>query len=141
VTQLERSLISHLVESQRHNYTRLLNRDVPAAPWQVRAAEEFVYANATRPLSSGEIASAAGVSVRTLQYSFERHRGMSPMEFLRHVRLRRVRDDLAAGEIAATVSEVAMRWGFSHLGRFAAEYKKRYGESPAATLRRRRSAR
>jgi AraC-like DNA-binding protein len=136
LAQLERSLVSHLIDSQRHNYSRLLNRGLLAAPWQVRAAEEFVYANATRPLSSGDIASVAGVSVRTLQYSFERHRGISPMDFLRQVRLQHAREELLVGDKATTVSDAAMRSGFSHLGRFAAEYKKRFRESPSATLRR-----
>ena len=136
VAQLERWLVSHLVDSQRHNYTRLLHRASAGAPWQVRAAEEFIHANAARPLSLGDIAATAGVSVRTLQYSFGRHRGMRPMDFLRQVRLQHAREDLLSAEKIITVSEAAARWGFSHFGRFAAEYKERYGESPSATLRR-----
>jgi len=141
VAQFEVWLISHLVNSQRHNYTRLLNRASSAAPWQVRAAEEFIRANAEKSLSLGDIASVAGVSVRTLKYSFQRHRGMRPMNFLRQVRLEHVHAELLSPEVKTTVSESAMRWGFSHFGRFAADYAKHYGEAPSATLRRNHGAR
>lgn len=141
VAQFERWLISHVVNSQRHNYTRLLNRVSSAAPWQVRAAEEFIRANAAKSLSLGDIASVAGVSARTLQYSFQRHRRMRPMYFLRQVRLEHVHDELLSAEMKTTVSEAATRWGFSHFGRFAADYAKRYGEAPSATLGRGRAKR
>ena len=141
VEQMERWMVSHVVGSLRHNYTRLLNRASSAAPWQVRAAEEFIRANAAKALSLGDIASVAGVSVRALQYSFQQHRGMRPMYFLRQVRLEHVHGELLSAGTPTTVSEAAMRWGFSHFGRFAADYAKRYGEAPSATLRRNRARR
>jgi AraC-like DNA-binding protein len=139
VRQEERWLLAHLVESHRHNYTRLLNRTLLAGPWQVRAAEEFIDANAANPLSLGDIASIAGVNARTLQYSFRRHRGMSPMDFLRRTRLERVRNELLSPDVPTTVSQAAARWGLFHFGRFAAQYRKLYGETPSATLRRGKS--
>ncbi len=136
VRQMERSLISHLVESHRHNYTRLLRRSQRVGPWQVRAAEDFIRANAAMPLSLGDVASIVGVSARSLQYSFRLHRGVCPMKFLRETRLDYVRKELLSPDMPKTVTEVAARWGFSHFGRFAAEYRERYGEMPSATLRR-----
>jgi AraC-like DNA-binding protein len=136
VRHLERSLATLLVVSHRHNYTRLMHRASKAGPWQVQAAGEFIHANAARPLSLGDLASVAGVSSRTLQYSFHRHHGISPMDFLRDVRLTRVREDLMSADHETTVSQVATRWGFYHFGRFAAAYRKRNGESPSDTLRR-----
>jgi AraC-like DNA-binding protein len=138
VRQMERWLVSHLVESHRHNYTRLMHRDILAGPWQVRAVEEFIRANAAMPLSLGDLAAVAGVSARALQYSFRRHRGVRPMEFLRQTRMKYVRDELLSSEEPVTVSQTAARWGFFHFGRFAAEYREQYGESPSATLRRNR---
>jgi AraC-like DNA-binding protein len=139
VRQMERWLASHLVQSHGHNYTRLLHRRPSmAGPWQVRAAEDYIRANAAMPLSVGDLASIAGVSARTLQYSFRRHRGMSPMEFLREIRLECVRSELLSAVEPATITQAAARWGFSHFGRFAAEYRRRYGEAPSATLHRRR---
>lgn len=40
----------------------------------------------------------------------------------------------AARDGSATVSEIAYRWGFGNLGRFAAQYRQRYGHPPSRTL-------
>jgi AraC-like DNA-binding protein len=136
---LENDLVSLLLEAQRHNYTRLLVRSRYAGPWQVRAAEEYMSANAHLPLSLGDICMAAGVSSRTLQHSFQRKRGYTPMQFLRRLRLERVHDDLGQPNQMTTVTKVASRWGFMHFGRFAAEYQARFGERPSETLQRSRA--
>ena len=135
--QIELSLITLILEGLRHNYSKFVNgpeRNI--APWQVRAVEEFIFANADQPLSLGNLAVIGGVSARSLQFTFRRHRGCSPMEFLRRVRFERVRDELLYPIHDTTVTSAAMRWGFLHLGRFAAEYRARFNESPSATLRR-----
>ncbi len=76
-------------------------------------------------------------SARALYAGFKQHRGYTPLEFLRRVRLRRVRDDLLAAPHGATVKEIASRWGFNHLGRFSGQYARQFGEMPSDTLRRR----
>ncbi len=136
---LENDLVALLLEAQRHNYTRLLVRSRYAGPWQVRAAEEYMSANAHLALSLGDICMAAGVSSRTLQHSFQRKRGYTPMQFLRRLRMERVRDDLAQTNQVTTVTKAASRWGFLHFGRFAAEYQARFGEKPSETLQRSRT--
>ena len=133
---VQRSMISHIIESHRHNYTRLMHRTLAAGPWQVRAAEEFMRANPAEPITMGDLASIAGVSARTLQHSFRQHRGVSPMQFLRSIRLQCVHEDLLWDGNIRTVAEAATKWGFYHLGRFAAAYATRHGESPSETLRR-----
>lgn len=57
---------------------------------------------------------------------------MSPMQYLRGVRLDRAREDLQAG--VGTVSDIAYQWGFTNLGRFARAYRERFGELPSDTL-------
>ncbi|MGR7000479.1 helix-turn-helix domain-containing protein [Yinghuangia aomiensis] len=50
--------------------------------------------------------------------------------------LARAHDDLRGADPAATtVTEVSLRWGFAHQGRFAAAYRRRYGVPPSTTLR------
>jgi transcriptional regulator GlxA family with amidase domain len=81
---------------------------------------------------------ASGVSGRTLLQHFRDSKGVSPIRYLRNARFAKVRDALAQSEPADSVTAIALRWGFSHMGRFAVEYRKRFGESPSQTLRRRR---
>jgi transcriptional regulator GlxA family with amidase domain len=59
------------------------------------------------------------------------------MQYLRHLRLDRARADLLHLADVPSVASVALRWGFGHLGRFSADYKERFGESPGESLRRR----
>lgn len=102
----------------------------------MRKAAEFIEANLSEPIGIEEIVRASGASMRSLYAGFRRFRGTSPMEFLRTQRLKRVRDDLREASGSTTVSGVAARWGFYQFGRFAAQYRQLFGETPSATLRR-----
>ena len=58
------------------------------------------------------------------------------MLYLRRLRLQRVHAELAANSPeSVTVTMVAGRWGFVHLGRFASQYRQLFGETPSETLR------
>jgi transcriptional regulator GlxA family with amidase domain len=75
--------------------------------------------------------------VRSLQEGFRRHLGSAPMAYLQQERLVRAHQTLRqADPVCVTVSAVAHRWGFAHLGRFASAYRTRFGEPPSETLRR-----
>ena len=86
------------------------------------------------------LAAACGVAARTLQQHFREFLGQSLIEVLRGIRLDLVRRELLLGRNDTEITELATRYGFSHLGRFSGWYRDRYGESPLATLRRERSA-
>ncbi|QHC68173.1 helix-turn-helix domain-containing protein [Rathayibacter sp. VKM Ac-2759] len=102
---------------------------------RLRQAVEFLYANAHLPLRTEAVAEAAGVSLRTLQSEFRREFGFTAVDYLRRIRLDAVRKELRAGAPGVvSVSEVARRWGFAHLGRFSATYAHRFGERPSTTL-------
>lgn len=78
-----------------------------------------------------------GVCVRTLREAFRSCTGTSPCQFLRQLRLQRVRErllELGPGDTSVTREAVAM--GFTELGRFAGEYRQVFGEPPSITLRR-----
>jgi len=84
-----------------------------------------------------DVAAACDLSERGLQDLFRRRLGVTPMEYLREVRLDRVHLELGRpGARALLVSEVARRWRFRHLGRFAAYYRDRFGEQPHQTIER-----
>ncbi|MFJ6987336.1 MULTISPECIES: helix-turn-helix domain-containing protein [unclassified Streptomyces] len=108
-----------------------------AAPLHVRRAEEYIHAHLAEPLTVGDIADHARVSTRSLYASFRQHRDMAPMALVRRLRLERVRHELLAAEPGSvTVTEVAFRCGFGHLGEFSAAYRRQFGEVPSATLAR-----
>jgi AraC family ethanolamine operon transcriptional activator len=82
-----------------------------------------------------DICASVGVSERTLQYAFRSYVNMPPLAYLRLCRLNRVRATLlTSNPQSTTVTAVAMRFGFLHLGRFALDYKQVFNESPSVTL-------
>jgi AraC-like DNA-binding protein len=132
-----RGLVDGLLLSVDHQYAdELAGPVVPVRPRTVRRAMEVIEADPARPLTTVDLARIAGVSVRSLQEGFRRHVGMSPMAYLQDVRLSYAREELRHPQPGRrSVAAIAHGWGFGHLGRFAAAYRKKYGESPSATLR------
>lgn len=107
----------------------------PAAT-TVRLAEAYLTAHCHEDVSLPALSRAIGVSVRTIQSAFVQVRGTTPTVFLREMRLDRVRLALQTADPAeTTVAEIAVAWGFRHLGRFSAVYLRSFGEYPAETLR------
>jgi AraC-like DNA-binding protein len=98
--------------------------------------EHWVLTNLQQPLSVDALALRAGVSPRTVQLAFRRYRQCTPLEFIRRARLHAIRNDLLAGRLGATVTAIAMQFGFFHMGHFAAAYRREFGERPAETVRR-----
>jgi AraC-like DNA-binding protein len=101
------------------------------APFYVKRAEAFIEAHAADPIGLAEIAAASGASERTVLAGFRRYRDMTPMQFLRAVRLARVHDDLSVPGCTRSVTEIALQWGFLHQGRFAGDFRRRYGVLPS----------
>lgn len=134
---IEHLLASGLLLGQRHNYSEaLLGTHPPPGPRAVTQAIDIIESGPDEPLTASDLASAVGVSVRALQEGFRRYVGVPPMSYLRDVRLARVHDELAAAPPGSvTVTEIAFRWGFTHLGRFAAAYQQKYGVLPSDALR------
>ncbi|GII23306.1 AraC family transcriptional regulator [Planosporangium mesophilum] len=132
--QLARAVTTGLLLATGHEYQELLRgRTAPVRPRTVKRAIDAMEANPERPFTLPELAELVGCSVRSLQEAFRRYVGVPPMTYLRDVRLQRVHEDLSAADGTASVAEVAYRWGFHHLGRFAADYRRRYGVSPSRT--------
>ena len=132
----EENLIVSLLYGQAHNYSQYLCDEAPSvAPGHVKRVEYYILANAAKNISIEDLAKVAQTSVRSLFAGFKQFRGISPMRYLRNVRLDNVRRDLKKAEQGVTVTDVATRWGFTQLGRFAGDYQRRFGELPSATLR------
>lgn len=107
-----------------------------ATPDTVRKAVAYTEENAHTDVSLADIAAAAHVTPRALQYAFRIHHGTSPLGHLRRVRLDRVHFDLLAADPAtgATVAAIAASWGFANPGNFSALYQDIYGVTPRNTL-------
>jgi AraC-like DNA-binding protein len=101
-------------------------------------AEAFMRDRLQEPISIPDIARAAGVSLRGLQLAYQQHGDVSPVLRLRQLRLEAARSTLLRGG-RDSVAAVARRFGYSNAGRFAAHYRDHFGESPSATLERRRA--
>ena len=106
-------------------------------PQPLRRALAFIDEHAADPITLNEIAAAARLSPRGLQAAFRRRLDTTPLAYLRSVRMQRAHRDLQDAEPAdaMSVAVVAAHWGFAHLGRFATEYRRRFGIYPSQTLR------
>ncbi len=107
------------------------------APLYVQKAEDFILSNLTEEISIAEIVGVANVPERTLYHAFQKFRGASPMNWLKRQRLRQARIDLLeSNDHAISVTEIALRYQISHIGRFARAYYEEFGERPSDTLKR-----
>ena len=111
---------------------------LPAVTSSARRALALMVNSMDEPLSVTRLAMRSGLSKRTLHRVVRREFGLPPMALSRRIRLREVRAELEAPRQDTTVTVAAFRWGFTHLGRFAGEYARAFGERPSDTLRRAR---
>ncbi|MCX4231523.1 AraC family transcriptional regulator [Streptomyces sp. NPDC020707] len=136
-SRIEQTLLEGLLLACGHSYRGALEAPVPAArPATVRRVMEAIEERPDEHYDAARLASLSQIGVRALQEAFRKHVGMSPTAYVTEVRLRRAHEQLLAADPATiTVTEVAYRWGFAHLGRFAQRYRRRFGTSPGQTLR------
>ncbi len=134
---LTQSVVVSLLLAARHDYSDRLHAPSPAAcPATIEHARDYLETHADEAISAQQVADAVGVSVRALQSGFQKHLRTTPTKYLRDLRLRRARADLLAADPAAIgVAEIAYKWGFTHLGRFAGQYRQVFGETPSVALR------
>ncbi len=89
-----------------------------------------------RRLTVLDLCHELGVSRRTLQDVFQRVLNMSPVAYLRMVRLHRARRELRRPvSVQASVGAIAARWGFMHPSQFSIDYQRMFGELPSHTLK------
>lgn len=131
------NLVMSLLFGQKHNYSHRLGNGFPkAAPKSVRRVEAYIQENAGNAIFIEDLIRVSQGSARALYSAFRYYREISPMKYLRKVRLENVRQDLLDGSRGVSVTEIAFRWRFFQLGRFAADYQQAFGELPSTTLRR-----
>jgi AraC-like DNA-binding protein len=137
-SEFEGALLKALLLSQPNNYSDQLSRQMSSSiPHYLTRARDYIHANAREPIALEDLERHAGVSRYKLFQAFSRYLGCSPMAYLKRYRLESIRRVLLEDRSTQNVSSVAMSWGLTHLGRFSAEYREAFGESPSATIRQR----
>ena len=130
ICELVQQSLAHQTEAdslREHDSTRLRH---------VAAAEEWMDEHAGELYSVSDLANAVGLTTRSLQLAFQRHRNCTPRQAIERKRLYQVRKELLCGALGRTVTSVALECGVLHLGRFAASYRRLFGENPSDTLAR-----
>lgn len=134
---LRNSLLTTLLISQPSTHTRhLLQPEGAAHHDAIHAAAEIMLIDHDH-LGVAQVAAKVGLSVRALQIGFRRVYGVTPSQFQRDAWLDRVHHRLleADPDTEVTVAAIAHECGFTHLGRFSAAYRRRFGVLPSTTLR------
>jgi AraC family transcriptional regulator, ethanolamine operon transcriptional activator len=119
------NLNSHSVEPSRRHTRRIE---------AVRNCVSFMEEHSDSTITLLDLSQLTGLHSRTLINAFEAVVGVSPMSYLRRLRLNGVRRELQRGNRHRTIAAVATDWGFWHLGHFTAAYQAMFDELPSQTL-------
>ncbi|WP_175854670.1 AraC family transcriptional regulator [Burkholderia anthina] len=134
--QIEELLIETLLLAQPNNFSASINANQQRAPAaQIRRAMTYMVEHLGEPIRLSEVARECNVSLRSMQLGFQRDLGVTPAQWLRTQRLERAFEALSfAAPGDTSVTDVALQCGFTHLGEFSANFKRRYGKKPSEIL-------
>src|SRR5690606_36629112 len=134
LAQTEMLLATTLLLHQPHNMaSQLWPAPPPSASNAIRRAQTYMLEHLGERLPVAMVASHCGLSVKRLQALFRDECGQSPLQWLRMKLLQAVRQALSQADNADKVSEIAGRFGFTHLGEFSQAYRQAFGETPKQT--------
>lgn len=131
-------LLTSVLMSLPNSYSDLLrhrSKTNGPVPYYVKRARDFIHENVMSAISLDQLARHAGCGYRTLQMGFNEAFGMSPMAYVKFVRLNCVRGELRHADGNLTVRAAALKWGFSHMGAFTQAYQQQFGVLPSQTRR------
>lgn len=134
---LEQALLGELVKlatdsriARRNGCARIDRRLV------LEKIEELLAARLSEPVYVADLCEATGLAERTLRFILIEQYGTSPIRLLRCRRLCQLRQCLREeGGGAESLSRIASRYGFRHMGTLAADYRALFGELPSETRR------
>ncbi len=112
------------------------NESTPFRLRVARAAADYLRAHATESVSMTTLCRELGARERTIYLGFQERFGMPPHAYMTMLRMQAARKAFMAAPSGTRVTDVAFDVGIRHFGRFSAEYRSRFGESPSATLSR-----
>lgn len=134
--QVSRTVFTMLLNGQPHSYSNEIRAvAAPGAPRPIERAYQYIMAHYDREITIDEVVEVSGMSLRSLYAGFKRYKGVSPMLALKNRRLEAAREDLLWADPQDSVTRIALKWGFAHLGNFSHDYYRRFGERPSETLK------
>ena len=138
--ELERRLVDGFLVALRAGMdglnTRVNSRTIKASR-HLRQAREFIRESSCGPVQFDALCGELGMSRRGVELMFRKSMGIGPAAYIRHQRLHGVRRALLTAEPhSGAVKELAIHWGFLHMGHFSRNYRELFGECPSETLMR-----
>ncbi len=130
------TLIKALLLSQPHNYSDRLEKVNLKIPEYLKRAIIYIEQNIDRNISIEDLEYASGINRKTLNKSFKKELNMSALSYIKFYRLKKIHDELTDLRDHQKVTDVAVKWGITHLGRMATEYRNLFGETPSETVKR-----
>jgi AraC-like DNA-binding protein len=130
--QLAHSVADLLLDYLERSNVMVISRVQRKRDLALKKASAYIQEHVFDHVTISELCSVSGVSERTLVYAFRETYQVSPKEYIQSLKLNKVRSDLIKGE-DDMISTIAAKYGFWHMGQFAADYKKWFGELPSHT--------
>lgn len=138
--QLEDTVLSICVQAlmaASNNSTR--HHEYRVHRYIVKSVRELTLTQHCDPITIGEICTTLNISRRTLNHAFQQVLGITPVAYMRNIRLHKIKAELQyKTEQISNIACVASHWGFWHMSLFARYYRELFGECPSETLERSR---
>jgi len=134
VKELEKSFMTMVLTCLPNNYSDYLEQtDSKVLPHYVYNAKKYIDDNLKEDITPAKVIEVCKLPCRSVYEGFQKYLGMTPLNYIKNRRLEKIHNELKAYSTKSSITEVAMKWGYRHLGRFSGEYYKRYGEKPSET--------
>jgi len=103
--------------------------------YALKTATDYIQATPHNKISLSAFCAENNINERTLQRAFLEHYGITAKSYAKAHRLNHVFKILSASDPNATrISDIASNHGFWHMGQFATDYRRHFGELPSETL-------
>ncbi|WPN99101.1 AraC family transcriptional regulator [Pseudomonas sp. MUP55] len=138
LSHLKESLISYTLYNLENNYSNVIHdqsQTLRPSPYCIRQVANYIDNNYKENITVAQLAGCAGISIRSLQLGFKTFKNITPMAYLRDIRLQHARQLLISGQYQDNIKFVAKECGFNSYYLFTRYYSARHHEQPIDTFR------
>lgn len=132
---MEKSFIRSLILSHGSNYKDEINYSLEQKPDFLLVIDNYIKEKYAYPISIEDLENISGVSKYKIYDAFKQFFGLTPMNYVKNVRLDEARKRLEKIKPGESIALIAFDCGITQLGRFSKEYKERFGELPSYTIK------